>query len=277
MAAHLPLIPEVERISPLIIRILGGNPSKFTLQGTNTYLVGTGRSRILLDTGEGKPSWSHCLSSILTSESTTISQALITHWHPDHIGGVKDLISLCPKVAIHKHNPASGQNPIYDGQIFEAEGAKLRAFHCPGHTTDHMAFVLKEENAMFTGDNVLGHGTAVFEDLAVYLDSLSRMREQFHGRAYPAHGTVIEDGRARIEEYIAHRKQRENEIVQALSDIGKEATSMELVKVVYKDVPENLHVPAANGVVQVLRKLEGEGKVAQRQHERWQTADKTTL
>lgn len=86
-------------------------------------------------------------------------------------------------------------------------------------------------------------------------------------------GTVIKDGRIRIEEYIAHRKQREADIFHALSDIGKEATSMELVKVVYKDVPENLHVPAAKGVVQVLRKLEGEGKVVQCQHERWQTAD----
>lgn len=92
-----------------------------------------------------------------------------------------------------------------------------------------------------------------------------------------AQGTVIEDGRARIEEYIAHRKQREEEILQALENIGKEATLMELVKVVYKDVPENLHVPAADGAVQVLRKLEGEGKVAQRQHERWRIADKATL
>lgn len=149
--------------------------------------MGRGEHRLLLDTGEGKPSWSHCLSSILTSEFTTISQAIITHWHPDHVGGVEDLISLCPKVIVHKHDPASGQKPIHDGQIFETEGAKLRAFHCPGHTTDHMAFVLEEEDAMFTGDNVLGHGTAVFEDLAVYLDSLSRMREQFHGRAYPGH------------------------------------------------------------------------------------------
>lgn len=65
--------------------------------------------------------------------------------------------------------------------------------------------------------------------------------------------------------------------MQALRDIGKEATSMELVKAVYKDVPSNLHVPAANGVVQVLRKLEGEGKVAQCQHESWQIADKATL
>ncbi|CAF9907595.1 hypothetical protein IMSHALPRED_005581 [Imshaugia aleurites] len=140
-----------------------------------------------------------------------------------------------------------------------------------------MAFVLEEENAMFTGDNVLGHGTAVFEDLAVYLDSLTRMRDQFHGRAYPGHGTVIEDGRARIEEYIAHRKQREEEILQALRNHGKEASSMELVKVVYKDVPEDLHVPAANGVVQVLRKLEAEGKVGRDQRERWHIADKATL
>ena len=100
---------------------------------------------------------------------------------------MKDLLSLCPKAIIYKHDPTIGQRPISDGQLFETQGARLRAFYCPGHTSDHMAFVLEEENAMFTGDNVLGNGTAVFEDLAVYLDSLSRMREQFHGRAYPAH------------------------------------------------------------------------------------------
>ena len=100
---------------------------------------------------------------------------------------MNDLLSLCPKVVVYKHEPAIGQRQISDGQLFETEGARLRAFYCPGHTSDHMAFVLEEENAMFTGDNVLGNGTAVFEHLAVYLDSLSRMQEQFHGRAYPAH------------------------------------------------------------------------------------------
>ena len=90
-------------------------------------------------------------------------------------------------------------------------------------------------------------------------------------------GAVIEDGRARIEEYIAHRKLREEEILQALRDIRTGATSMGLVKVVYRDVPESLHVPAANGVVQVLQKLVAEGKVAQHQHGRWQIADKRML
>lgn len=92
-----------------------------------------------------------------------------------------------------------------------------------------------------------------------------------------AQGTVIEDGPAKIDEYIAHRKQREEDILQALSNIGKETTSMDLVKVVYKDVPENLHKPAAHGVVQILRKLEQEGKVEKGQRERWQIADKATL
>ena len=137
-----------------------------------------------------------------------------------------------------------------------------------------MAFILQEEDAMFTGDNVLGHGTAVFENLVVYLDSLGRMREQCKGRAYPGHGAVIGDARAKIEEYVAHRQQREAEILQALRDVDKEATPMELVKVVYKDVPENLHEPAAHGAVQILRKLSGEAKVTQTRGEKWMIAKK---
>ena len=206
-----------------------------------------------------------------------MSHAIITHWHLDHAGGVKDLLSLCPDAVIHKHNPTPGQKTINDGQIFKTEGALLRAFHCPGHTTDHMALVLEEENAMFTGDNVLGHGTAVFEDLATYLDSLAQMRKQFGGRAYPGHGEVIEDGRGRITEYISHRKQREDELLQALRKIDGEATPLELVKVVYEDVPENLHEAAANGALQVLQKLEGEGKVISNGNGKWQISGKATL
>jgi ribonuclease/clavin/mitogillin len=217
------------------------------------------------------------VSSVLSSESTTVSHALITHWHHDHVGGIKDLLSLCPDAKVYKHNPAPGQTTLEDGQIYKTEGASLRAFHCPGHTTDHMAFILEEEDAMLTGDNVLGHGTAVFEDLATYLDSLARMGNQFSGRAYPGHGAAIEDGKGRIDEYVEHRKQREGEILQALREVKGDATPLELVKVVYKDVPENLHEPAAKGAVQVLRKLEGEGKVAQSGPEKWRMSGEATL
>ena len=150
-----------------------------------------------------------------------------------------------------------------------------------------MALVLEEEDAMFTGDNVLGHGTAVFEDLPTYLKSLEKMRATFRGRAYPGHGPVIEDGPSKILEYIKHRKEREDQVIQVLkssksspdADVqageANEWTSMEIVKIIYKDVPETLHLPANGGVLQVLRKLEEEEKVIQDSAtEKWRIRDR---
>ena len=231
----------------------------------------------MIDTGEGKDSWLRLLRSVLSSESTTVSHALLTHWHHDHVGGTGDLLSLCPSAKIHKYHPASGQEIIEDGQIFKTEGVSLRAVYCPGHTTDHVGFVLKEENAMFTGDNVLGHGTAVFENLVTYLDSLVQMRAQCGGRAYPGHGAVIDDGKGKISEYIEHRKQREEEMLLVLSQLYGDATPSEIVKIVYRDVPENLHEPAARGVIQMLQKLESEGKVSHNDSGQWRISEKMAL
>ena len=221
--------------------------------------------------------WAETLSSVLKSENAVISQALITHWHHDHIGGYSQLLQLCPQAEIYENNPPADRKPINDGQVFKAEGATLRAFFCPGHTTNHMAFVLEEEDAMFTGDNVLGHGTAVFEDLSTYLTSLNRMKSQFDRRAYPGHGAVIEDGPAKIQEYIDHRNQREREVLQTLKEGGKAMTPMEIVRVVYKGYPENLYEAAARGVLQILEKLEGEGKVEREGKERWKPINKPVL
>ena len=190
---------------------------------------------------------------------------ILTHWHPDHVGGIPDLLSLYPNIPVYKNQAEKGQQEISNGQVFNIQGATLRAFHCPGHTTDHMALVLEEENAMFTGDNVLGQGTAVFEDLSAYMDSLQKMQHEFSGRAYPGHGPVIEDGKAKIQEYIRHRQEREGQIVDVLgreTEEGKNGwQSMDLVRVIYKGYPENLHAPAERGVLQVLDKLKKEGKV----------------
>ena len=269
MATPLPPLPGVQRLSPRVIRILGDNPSKFTLQGTNTYLVGTGGNRLLIDTAQGFPAWRERLYETLDSEHATVSHALLTHWHHDHVSGVGDLLAICPNAKIHKHSPDEGLIAISDGQVFKVNGATLKALHCPGHTTDHMAFTLEEEGAMFTGDNVLGHGTAVFEDLATYLASLAKMREQgaANGRAYPGHGVELEDRNGKIEEYISHRKQREEEILQALA--GGEKTPMEIVKVVYAKYPVALHEPARGGVMQILWKLQEEGEVEEGGEERW--------
>lgn len=241
-------------------------------QGTNTYLVGTGASRLLIDTGEGKPVWASALASLLKSEKTTIAQALVTHWHPDHVGGFEQLLNICPKAKIYENDPPKGRGvePIETSQIFKTEGASVKAFHCPGHTTNHMAFILEDEDAMFTGDSVLGHGTAVFEDLATYLQSLEKMKQQFKGRAYPGHGAVIEDGPAKIQEYIEHRHEREQQVVEQLKKAGaKGMTRMEIVQVLYHEYPQNLWEAASKGVLQILQKLEVEGRVCKAGEGRW--------
>ncbi|EXF77245.1 metallo-beta-lactamase superfamily protein [Colletotrichum fioriniae PJ7] len=285
MASQLVSLPEVERLSPACIRILGGNPGKFTLQGTNTYLVGTGSRRILIDTGEGKPSWIAAVKSTLEQEKATVEKVLVTHWHHDHTGGIQQLLELSPSSEVFKNQPEEGQSDISDGQKFSVDGVSLTAVFTPGHTVDHMAFVLEEEDAMFTADNVLGQGTAVFEDLTVYLNSLERMQGLFKGRAYPGHGPVIDNGPSKIQDYINHRRAREEQVIRTLrtarqgSDIEGDPyawTVMELVKVIYADVPEELHIPASGGVIQILEKLEKENKVIQ-SDERWKLKDRSAL
>ncbi|KAI0389009.1 putative metallo-beta-lactamase domain protein [Xylariaceae sp. FL0594] len=281
MASQLAHMPEVERLSPACIRILGGNPGKFTLQGTNTYLVGTGPKRLLVDTGEGRPSWLAALKRVLEAEKATVEIALLTHMHHDHVQGVPQLLELVPDADVYKCDPTAGQLGIADGQVFQVGGATLTAVHTPGHTPDHMAFVFREEDALFTGDNVLGHGTAVFEDLSTYLRSLARMEGLVSGRAYPGHGPVLPEARARISEYISHRHQREQQVIETLGSTegpsstpgdaaGNHAwTPMELVKVIYRDVPESLHLPASFGVIQVLKKLREEDKVVLEKDGKW--------
>lgn len=219
-------------------------------------------------------------------EKASIGKALITHWHHDHVNGIPDLLEVFPETKICKNEPDAGQLDITDGQKFMVEGATLTAMHTPGHTGDHMVFLLEEEDAMFTADTVLGHGTAVFEDLGAYLASLEKMRTRFKGRAYPGHGAVLEDGPAKISEYIHHRRHREEQVIQTLKSSKPEVSTsdddsgdwdvMELVRVIYKNVPESLHLPAAGGVIQVLQKLENEGKVVE-EDGRWRLKNRSPL
>lgn len=207
----------------------------------------------------------------------------MTHWHPDHVGGVKDLKSLSPPPKIYKYQSNGGDDggflDIADGQKFAVEGATLRAVHSPGHTTDHMAMVFEEEDALFTGDNILGHGTAVFEDLSAYLESLNKMSTVVGGRGYPGHGVIIDNVQAKAQEYIAHRAQREREVVNVVREAGSEGlTLMQMVKVIYKDVPENLHLPASRGVLQILWKLQEESKATEDgDTEKWRLTEKASL
>ncbi|EFY95629.1 metallo-beta-lactamase family protein [Metarhizium robertsii] len=267
--AQLPQLRDVEDVTDRVVRIMGGNPGIMQLQGTNTYLVGNGKSRILIDTGEGLPCWIERVIRVLEDRQLDLSFILLTHWHGDHTGGVPDLISHNPDWAdrVYKNRPDRGQNPIADGQIFSVEGATIRAVFTPGHAIDHMCFVLEEENALFTGDNVLGHGFSVVMDLAVYMRSLDSMVAQGCASGYPAHGAKIANLPAKMQEYIHHNEFRIQQVSSALAwHCAKGAkggmTLQEIIQSIYGNVPkeivDNALVPFLS---QVLWKLAEDRKV----------------
>jgi beta-lactamase superfamily II metal-dependent hydrolase len=133
--SRLPAIADVEVLSPIVIHILGQNAGKFTLQGTNTYIIGTGSKRMLIGTSQGLPEWAALISFTLANLNITLSHVFLTHWHGDHTGGVPDLLRMYPDLekSIYKNMPNKTQQPIPDGSVFSVEGATLRTVHAPAY------------------------------------------------------------------------------------------------------------------------------------------------
>ncbi|MGZ6186694.1 MAG: MBL fold metallo-hydrolase, partial [Candidatus Binataceae bacterium] len=251
-------LPDFARHSDRVATVLGHNPGPFTGPGTNTYIVGVGRRPLLLDTGAGVPVYEELLPHALRSVSATgeLERVVCTHAHGDHIGGIPQVYRRFGELEVLKKpwpgkDEAAGApiSAIEDGAIVRTEGATLRAIHTPGHAPDHLCYYLEEERALFTGDVVLGAGTTVIPDdtgdLGQYMASLRRLLELDAALIYPAHGPVIRNARQKIEEYIAHRELRERQVLEALAG-AEPLDPMQIVKKIYVDVPEYLHVAASN-------------------------------
>jgi len=263
-----PEFPKTATVSELVGRVLGLNPGMMTGPGTNTYLVGR-RDPILIDTGAGETDYLPLLERYLAERGfTQPSRVILTHRHRDHMGGVAQLRERFRGLSVAKmiHKDRWLPEPIEDlreGERIEGAGSTLIPVYTPGHASDHLSYYLVEEKALFTGDVILGGSTTVIPsddgDLLEYLDSLRRLQQLEVRRIYPAHGPVIENAPAKIQEYIDHRMMRERQILEALGD-GL-ATIPDMVARIYADVSKALHAVAAMSVESHLKKLRKERRV----------------
>jgi len=260
------------RLSPLVRVVLAPNPSLYTLEGTNTYLIGD-RDPIVLDPG---PNDEGHLERVL-EEAGTPSVILLSHRHPDHADGAERFADMAraPLAAYASQGSSvcATASAIADRQRITAAGATLTAMYTPGHSSDHLSFVLEEERALFTGDHVLGRGTTVIAypdgDMTAYLASLDRARAAEPRRLYPGHGPVVEDPDPVLAYYKEHRLERERQVLDAI-DAG-DATVPEMVARIYADYDVALHGPAAMSVLAHLQKLRNEG-IVKEEGEAWRRA-----
>jgi glyoxylase-like metal-dependent hydrolase (beta-lactamase superfamily II) len=243
-----------------IERVLAPNPGPFTLEGTNTWLVGDGPVAII-DPG---PDVASHRDAVLVA-AARIGEAkviLLTHHHPDHAPGAAALAELLD-VPILAHTPGAGERQLVPGSVVGVGGGALAPVHTPGHTPDHLAFHDPESGALFTGDAVLGRGTSVIDppegDLGAYLTSLRAMLALGPKTIYPGHGPTVEDAQGLLRHYLEHRAERERQILAALQ--GGPRTPDEVVPLVYAGYPTDLYPAAARSVLAHLLELEARGAV----------------
>jgi glyoxylase-like metal-dependent hydrolase (beta-lactamase superfamily II) len=238
--------------------ILAPNPGPFTLEGTNTWIVGSNPT-LVIDPG---PEDAGHVEAVARAAGH-VEAILLTHHHPDHAPGAGLLAGITGSPVL-AFEPWSGEQALRHGQIVRAGSASLTAVHTPGHTRDHLVFHDPEARSLFTGDAVLGRGTSVVDpsdgDLGAYLESLRRMLRLEPDVLYPGHGPVVHDGRRKLEEYLRHRDMRERQVLAGLA--GGPRTPSELVPGIYFEYPKDLHPVAARTVLAHLLKLERDGRVA---------------
>ncbi|MEV0582889.1 MBL fold metallo-hydrolase [Nonomuraea sp. NPDC050310] len=228
--------------------LLAPNPGPMTLDGTNTWVIGTGRRVVVVDPGPDDEA--HLQRVVKHLDGGQVTQILLTHGHHDHSGGARRFAELtgAPVRALDPQHRL-GEEGLADGDVIDVDGLEIRVYGTPGHSFDSLCFWIEADRAMLTGDTILGRGTTVIAhdgDLGDYLRSLDRLvrgAEALGARALlPGHGPVLPDPLAVLEAYRAHRQERLDQIRAALRQGAR--TPREIVEIVYAEVDPSLW-PAA--------------------------------
>ena len=268
---------EPDHVSPLIRRVIADNPGPFTFTGTGTYIVGQGEVAVI-DPGPDDPKHLAALQRALAGE--TVTAILVTHTHLDH-SPLAAALARATGAQIHGlpaprvreaairldegHDRAFRPDRLVaDGDRIHGPGWTLEAIATPGHASNHVCYALIEEDALFSGDHVMGWSTTVVSppdgDMADYLDSLDKLSGRSLATLWPTHGPPVRQVEPFLAAYREHRLQREAQILDQLA--RGPARIPDMVGAIYADVDPRLHPAAAHSVLAHLIKLAREGRVA---------------
>ncbi|WP_293883492.1 MBL fold metallo-hydrolase [Sphingomonas sp.] len=266
-----------QTLSPLVRRLLAPNPSPFTYTGTQTYIVGTGDVAII-DPGPADPD--HIAAILTATTGARITAIVCTHTHRDHSSGARPLSAAtgapiigCAPLTIDDTGPRADASfdPDYapdrvlvDGERLTGPDWTLAAVATPGHTSNHLCYALVEEDALFTGDHVMGWSTTVVSppdgDMADYMASLDKLIARTDAIYYPAHGEPVTNPQRFARGLAGHRKQREGQILRL---VGQGVRLIEdMVPRMYAGVDKRLYPAAGRSVLAHLIELENRGKTA---------------
>ena len=254
-----------QQVTPLVRRITAGNSGIFTGPGTNTYLIGNDEVTVI-DPGPALPDHIEAIAQT----STDIKQILLTHTHPDHSPGTKLLqdkigvpvFAMITESSKDQDTTFTPERILIDGDTFTVENYTIEVIHTPGHASNHLCYLLKEEKLLFTGDHIMDGSTVVISppdgNMQEYIDSLLKLKKYDLNKIAPGHGELIDDPYATVEWIIQHRIERESKVIEALQ-LQKSGDLDTLVKDVYSDVDPMLHPIAKWSLESHLIKLINDG------------------
>jgi glyoxylase-like metal-dependent hydrolase (beta-lactamase superfamily II) len=285
MAAKIPFVRDMDfeygvpqQVSPLVRRLVANNPGPFTYKGTGVYIIGHGDVAVI-DPGPDTKEHLDVLMRALDGERVT--HIFVTHRHMDHSPAAHPLAELTgAKVYASTIPPKpsecddlrleAGDDDLFqpdidvkDGERFNGRGWTIEAVATPGHTTNHTAYALIEENALFPGDHIMGWSTTVIGppdgDMTDYLNSLEKVRDRDFTTLWPTHGPPVREVRPFVQAFIDHRLERETQVVEQLA-AGKRQIK-DMVSVIYADVDKRLHPAACHSVLAHVIRLVELGRV----------------
>lgn len=256
---------------PPVIMTTAPNPGPKTLSGTHTYIVGTDPAYII-DPGPEIGVYQHALATYFRANSPRLRAAaiLLSHGHPDHAPGALTLSGLLgvpvygSGLMSREQALASGvRRPYRRNETFRLSDTVMRVLPTPGHSADQVAFWLPDARILFSGDTVLGQGSTLVAppegDMQAYMQSLEHLRALEPRIILPGHGPPITSPDSKLVEYLAHRRERERQLIEALR--SGPLTASELVATVYGDTEQSLHDLAQGSVLAQLEKLIRESRV----------------